>query len=146
MYPNDGDGHFTEISKEKLVSLSQGKAWESPLRTTTGTDALIFVSQMTRCSNFLYHNKGDGTFEEVGLMSGVSVDGGGLRTYAGMGVDFADYDNDSLPDLHSSTDLGNQAYALYKNNRGWYLHLRTTFATGSWRKRITLAPLRVGGF
>jgi len=35
---------------------------------------------------FLYHNKGNGTFEEVGLPSEVAVDIDG-RTYAGMGVD-----------------------------------------------------------
>jgi hypothetical protein len=62
---------------------------------------------------FLYHNKGNGQFEEVGLMSQVAVDADG-RTYAGMGVDFTDYNNDGLPDL-VVTDLANQRYALYKN-------------------------------
>src|SRR2546430_4896816 len=62
---------------------------------------------------FLYRNKGDGTFEEVGLLSQVAVDGNG-RTFAGMGVDFADYNNDGLPDM-VITDLSNQMYALYKN-------------------------------
>ena len=63
---------------------------------------------------FLYHNKGNGTFEEVGLDTEVAVDGDG-RTYAGMGVDFADYNNDGLPDLVVN-DLANQRYALYQNN------------------------------
>ena len=35
------------------------------------------------------------------------------KTYAGMGVDFADYNNDGLPDL-VVTDLANQQYALYQ--------------------------------
>jgi hypothetical protein len=63
---------------------------------------------------FLYHNKGNGTFEEVGLPAGVAVDGD-ARTYAGMGVGFADYNNDGLPDL-IVTDLANQRYALYRND------------------------------
>jgi hypothetical protein len=63
---------------------------------------------------FLYQNKGNGTFEEVALFSGVGVDGDG-HAYAGMGVDFADYDNDGLPDLVIS-DLAYQKYALYRNN------------------------------
>ena len=63
---------------------------------------------------FLYRNKGDGTFEEIGLPAEVAVDGDG-RTYAGMGIDFQDYDNDGFPDL-VITDLANQRYALYKNN------------------------------
>jgi hypothetical protein len=62
---------------------------------------------------FLYHNKGGGAFEEVGLFSQVAADGDG-RTYAGMGVDFADYNNDGRPDL-VITNLANQRYALYKN-------------------------------
>ena len=63
---------------------------------------------------FLYHNKGDGTFEEAGLPSGVAVDADG-HTFAGMGVDFADYNNDGLPDL-LVTDLANQMYALFRNS------------------------------
>ena len=63
---------------------------------------------------FLYHNKGDGTFEDVGLASEVAVDIDG-RTYAGMGVDFADYNNDGWPDI-VVTNLANQRYALYRNN------------------------------
>ena len=42
------------------------------------------------------------------------MDGEG-HTYAGMGVDFADYNNDGLPDL-VVTDLASQMYALYRNN------------------------------
>jgi hypothetical protein len=63
---------------------------------------------------FLFHNKGDGTFEEMGLTAEIAVDGDG-RTYAGMGVDFQDFDNDGLPDL-VITNLANQKYALYRNN------------------------------
>jgi len=64
---------------------------------------------------FLFHQKPDGTFEEVGLESEVAVNSEG-QTYAGMGVDFADYDNDGWPDV-VVTNLANQRYALYQNNR-----------------------------
>src|SRR5258708_37102310 len=63
---------------------------------------------------YLYHNKGDGSVEEVGVVSEVAVDIEG-RTYAGMGVDFADYNNDGWPDI-VVTNLANQRYALYQNN------------------------------
>src|SRR5207302_5289477 len=72
----------------------------------------IFIANDSM-AEFLYHNKGDGTFEEVALVSGVAVDGEG-RTYAGMGVDFTDYNNDGKPDL-IITNLANQMYALYLN-------------------------------
>ena len=47
-------------------------------------------------------------------MAEMAVDGDG-RTFAGMGIDFEDYNNDGLPDL-VITDLANQKYALYRNN------------------------------
>src|SRR5439155_15537236 len=83
---------------------------------------------------FLYHNKGDGTFEEVGLASEVAVDIDG-RTYGGMGVDFADYNNDGWPDI-VVTDLANQRYALYQNNGdGSFTYTSQTLGIG----QITLA-------
>jgi hypothetical protein len=62
----------------------------------------------------LYHNEGNSRFKEVGLSAGVAVDGEG-HSFAGMGVDFADYNNDGLPDL-LITDLADQVYALSRNN------------------------------
>jgi len=49
------------------------------------------------------------------LESAVAVNSDG-QTFAGMGVDFADYDNDGWPDI-VVTDLANQRYAVYHNNR-----------------------------
>ena len=113
VYHNDGNGHFTEISKR--IGLSKpGKGLGIAFADYDRDGHLDICVANDSMFEFLYHNKGDGTFEEVGLMAGVSVDGEG-GTYAGMGIDFADYDNDGLPDL-LITDLGNQAYALYKNN------------------------------
>src|ERR1700686_1797388 len=62
---------------------------------------------------YLFHNRGNGTFEEVGLPSGAGLDSNG-NTFAGMGVDFEDYNNDGWPDI-VITDLANQRYALFTN-------------------------------
>jgi enediyne biosynthesis protein E4 len=62
----------------------------------------------------LYRSTGNGKFEEQGLIAGVSVDSEG-RSFAGMGIDFQDYNNDGLPDL-VITDLANQKYSLYRNS------------------------------
>jgi hypothetical protein len=83
---------------------------------------------------FLYHNKGNGTFEEVGLPAEVAVDIDG-RTYAGMGVDFADYNNDGWPDI-VVTALANQRYPLYQNNGDGSFTYRST-ASGI--SKMTLA-------
>jgi enediyne biosynthesis protein E4 len=113
VYHNDGNGHFTEITKQAGFA-QPGKALGVAIADFNGdghTDVFIANDSIPE---FLYQNKGDGTFEEVGLFSGVGVDGDG-HAYAGMGVDFADYNNDGLPDIVVS-DLAYQKYALYRNN------------------------------
>jgi hypothetical protein len=113
VYHNDGNGHFTEVSKKVGIS-KPGKGLGIALADYDRDGRIDIVVANDSMLEFLYHNKGDGTFEEVGLVSQVAVDGNG-RTFAGMGVDFADYDNDGLPDV-VITDLSNQMYALYKNS------------------------------
>jgi hypothetical protein len=113
VYHNDGNGHFTEVSKKiGLAKPCKGLGIAIADYDRDGR-VDIFVANDSM-PEFLYHNKGDGTFEDVALVSGVAVDGEG-HTYAGMGVDFADYNNDGLPDL-VVTDLASQMYALYRNN------------------------------
>jgi len=112
VYHNDGKGHFSEVSN-KIGLAEPGKGLGIALADYDRDGRIdIFVANDSMVE-FLYHNKGDSTFEEVALRSGVAVDGEG-HTYAGMGVDFADYNNDGLPDL-VITDLANQMYALYRN-------------------------------
>jgi hypothetical protein len=113
VYHNDGNGRFTEVSQKIGIS-KPGKGLGVAL-ADYDRDGLtdIFVANDSTLE-FLYHNKGDGTFEEIGLLASAAVDGDG-RTFAGMGVDFADYNNDGLPDL-IITDLANQMYALYQNS------------------------------
>jgi hypothetical protein len=113
VYHNDGNGHFTEVS-QKIGLSKPGKGLGIALADYDRDGHVDLFVANDSMVEFLYHNKGDGTFEEVGLLSQVAVDGDG-RTYAGMGVDFADYNNDGWPDL-VITDLANQRYALYQNN------------------------------
>jgi hypothetical protein len=133
VYHNDGNGHFTEVS-EKIGLAKPGKGLGIALADYDRDGKLdIFVANDSMME-FLYHNKGNGTFEEVGLFSQVALDGDG-RTYAGMGVDFADYNNDGYPDV-VVTDLANQRYALYENSRdGTFAY--TSFSSGL--GRITMA-------
>jgi len=113
VYHNDGNGHFTEIS-EKVGLAKAGKGLGVALADYDRDGKVDLFVANDSMLEFLFHNKGDGTFEEVGLFSQVAADGDG-RTFAGMGVDFADYNNDGKPDL-VITDLANQRYALYKND------------------------------
>jgi len=113
VFHNEGNGHFSEVS-QKIGLSKPGKGLGLAMADYDGDGHIDIAVANDSMFEFLYHNKGDGTFEEVGLASGIAADGDG-RTYAGMGVDFADYNNDGLPDL-LITDLANQMYALYRNN------------------------------
>ena len=113
VYHNNGTGKFTEVSaKLGLAKPGKGLGVAFADYDRDGHVDLFFANDSML--EFLYHNKGDGTFEEVGLTTAVAVDGDG-RTFAGMGVDFADYKNVGLPSL-LVTDLANQRYAFYDNN------------------------------
>jgi hypothetical protein len=126
VFHNDGNGHFTEVSQKTGLS-RPGKGLGIALGDFDRDGKIDLFVANDSMVEFLYHNKGDATFEEVGLLSQVAVDGDG-RTYAGMGVDFADYNNDGWPDL-LITDLANQRYALYKNN-GDSSFSYSSFSTG----------------
>jgi len=113
VYHNNGDGTFSEVARKVgLAKPAKGLGIAIADYDRDGHIDLFFANDSM--VEYLYHNKGDGTFEEVGLLSGVAADSDG-HTYAGMGVDFSDYDNDGWPDI-VVTNLANQRYALYHNN------------------------------
>jgi hypothetical protein len=112
VYHNDGNGHFTEVSQKVGLSVP-GKGLGIAIADYDLDGHIdIFVANDSM-PEFLFHNKGNGTFEEKGLSAQVAVDEDG-RTYAGMGVDFEDFNNDGLPDVVVD-DLANQMYAVYQN-------------------------------
>ncbi len=113
-YHNEGNGHFSDWTA-RLGLNKPGRALGLAIADydhNGKTDLFVANDSMLQ---FLYHNLGNGKFEEDGLEAGVAVDGDG-RTYAGMGVDFQDYNNDGWSDL-VVTNLATQKYALYSNNR-----------------------------
>ncbi len=113
VYHNDGHGHFSEVAHKMGLDLP-GKGLGVAIADFDRDGKVDLAVANDSMLEFLYRNKGNGTFEETGLTAEVAVDGDG-RTFAGMGVDFADYNNDGLPDL-VITNLANQKYALYRNN------------------------------
>lgn len=60
-------------------------------------------------SDFLFHNRGDGTFEEVSKKAGVDDP----KQFYGLGAVWGDYDNDGWPDLYVANDAGPNF--LYRN-------------------------------
>jgi len=131
-YHNDGNGHFTEVG-QKIGLSKPAKGLGIALADYDRDGHIDIYIANDSWPEFLFHNKGNGTFEEVGLAAEAALDGDG-RTFAGMGVDFADYNNDGLPDLVVD-DLANQMYALYLNQGDGTFNY-ASYATGI--SRMTL--------
>jgi len=114
LYHNNGDGTFSDVSEKAGIANPHGKGLGVAFADYDGdgfTDIFV-ANDSVQC--FLYHNNGNGTFTDVGLLSGVGYNEDG-KTFAGMGIDFADYDNDGLADI-VVTDLSNERYVLFRNN------------------------------
>jgi enediyne biosynthesis protein E4 len=112
LYHNDGNGRFTEVAEKSGAGKPcKGLGVAIADYDNDGWMDILIANDAT--PQTLFHNKGNGTFEEVGMVAGMAVDGDGT-TFSGMGVDFADYNNDGWPDI-VITDLANQRYALFGN-------------------------------
>ena len=116
LYRNNRNGTFTDISKESGIADHLGAGMGTvafDFDNDGRTD--IFVAN-DECPNFLFHNLGQGKFEEVALASGVAYSLDGNRK-GSMGASCADFDNDGLLDLYV-TAYQNETATLYRNLGG----------------------------
>lgn len=113
VYHNDGHGHFEEVAR-KFGLDKPGKGLGIAIADYDRDGKIdIFVAN-DGMDEFLYHNLGNGRFEETGLSANVATDDNG-RNFAGMGVVFQDLNNDGFADIVIG-DLALQTYALYLNH------------------------------
>jgi hypothetical protein len=100
LYRNDGQGSFSDVSQSAGIMITDpathapaGKALTvAPVDYDRDGRIDLFVANDTT-RNFLYHNLGDGRFEEIGALEGIAFDRNGKATGA-MGIDAAYFRND----------------------------------------------------
>jgi hypothetical protein len=117
LYRNNGDGTFADVSRSAGVAddrglFGLGVAWLD-LDDDGWLDLLVANDSGP---NFVYRNRGDGTFADVSYPSGAALDGNG-REQAHMGVAVGDYDNDGRNDIHI-TNFSDDFNVLYHNHDG----------------------------
>jgi enediyne biosynthesis protein E4 len=138
LYHNNGDGTFTDVTAKAGVagggwSVSAGffdfdndghldlfvtryMEWDADHNQICGGDWKTYcppsVFPATTC--LLYRNRGDGTFEDVSVKSGLAAKKG-----RALGVAFADYDADGFTDIFVSND-GMQQYLFHNNGDGTF--------------------------
>ena len=125
LFHQRADGSFEDVSKTSGIADPSGKGLGVAFADfdNDGWTDVFVANDSVRQS--LYRNKGDGTFEDIAVMSGAAYDEDG-RTFAGMGIDCGDYDNDGYMDVFITT-LSNEKYAFYRNNGD----LSFTYATNT---------------
>ena len=115
LFRNNGDGTFTDVSKESGISRFLAKAWGVVAADLNNDGRMDLYVTNDTVPNFLFANRGKGHFDEIGMLAGV-----GLSTFgkprSGMGVDAADYDQDGWIDLFEA-NVDQEMYSLYHNDQ-----------------------------
>jgi hypothetical protein len=138
LYHNNGDGTFTDVTEKAGVAAggwsvsagffdydNDGKLdlfvvryldWSMQKNKTCGTQMPTYCppGEFPPVSNLLFHNRGDGTFEDVSVKSGIAAKKGD-----GLGVAFADYDGDGFTDVFVANDAIEQ-YLFHNNGDGTF--------------------------
>jgi hypothetical protein len=138
LYHNNGDGTFTDVTAKAGVAAGGWSAsagffdydndgrldlfvtryldWTVEKSKACGSERPTYCppGEFPAITNILYHNRGDGTFEDVSLSSGIAAKKG-----HGLGVAFADYDGDGFTDIFVANDVTNQ-FLFHNNGNGTF--------------------------
>jgi hypothetical protein len=115
LFHNNGDGTFTDVSQKAGVSDPKDYYGLGVLFADVNNDGkqdLLVANDST--PNYLYINKGDGTFDDESYMSGYAFNNDG-REVANMGIAAGDYENNGHLDL-ANTDFSDDNFLLFQND------------------------------
>ena len=115
LFHNDGGGKFSDVSERSGIGKPTGCYGFTALASDFDNDGYpdIYIACDSRPS-LLYHNLKNGTFEEVGITSGVALNDAG-QEQAGMGIAVTDYDEDGYFDI-AKTNFSDDLPNLYHND------------------------------
>jgi hypothetical protein len=138
LYHNNGDGTFTDVTAKAGVAgggwsesagffdydndgkldlfVTRYMEWDTKHSKTCGAEWRTYCppEEFPQTTNLLYHNRGDGTFEDVTQKSGIVQSKG-----RALGVSFGDYDGDGFTDVFVAND-GMQQFLFHNNGNGTF--------------------------
>ena len=115
LFHNDGNGKFTDVTVKAGVEDKDKYYGFSTIFVDINNDGKpdLVVGNDSE-PNFLYINKGNGTFDDESYVSGFALNKDG-REIASMGIAAGDYENNGLIDFYVS-DFGDDYKVLYHND------------------------------
>jgi enediyne biosynthesis protein E4 len=115
LFHNNGDGTFTDVSAKAGVSDANAYYGLTAVFADVNNDGKVDLAVANDSTpNYLYLNKGDGTFEDASYASGYALNENGRET-ASMGVAVGDYLNNGQLDLYN-TVFSDDYNPLYRND------------------------------
>jgi hypothetical protein len=115
LFHNNGDGTFTDVSMKAKVSDQNGYYGFAAVFVDVDDDGWVDLAVANdSVPNYLYHNRHDGTFEDVSYLSGFAFTEDG-REQASMGIAVGDYNRDGKVDFYV-TAFSDDYNALYRND------------------------------
>ncbi|MGH9661061.1 MAG: CRTAC1 family protein, partial [Bryobacteraceae bacterium] len=112
LYRNNGDGSFTDVSRESGIGQHLGKVFGAVATDINDDGRLDLFVANDSVPNFLFVNQGR-AFDEIGLAAGVAYSADGAAR-SGMGVDAGDYDGDGRQDLFVA-NFNRERFSIYRN-------------------------------
>jgi hypothetical protein len=139
LYHNEGNGTFTDVTKKAGVADANGYYGMGVICSDFDENGLvdIFVANDST-PNYFYKNNGNGTFEEIGFLSGTAVNENGSEQ-GSMGVTVADYDHDGHLDLFV-TNFDDDYNTLYHNDG------KLSFTDSSYAAKVAAVSLPYVGW
>ena len=114
LYHNNGDGTFTDVSAHSGIgAVTPGFGLTAVAADLDGDGWQDIYVACDSTPSLLFHNRGDGTFVEQGMQSGLAVNEDG-NEQAGMGIAIGDFDLDGRLDV-LKTHFSEDTAALYRN-------------------------------
>jgi hypothetical protein len=113
LFLNMGNGKFKDWSAESGLRMHPGKGMGVGAADYDGDGLIDFFVANDKLYNSLFHNKGNGRFEETALNANVALRDNG-EFISGMGTDFRDMDNDGYPDIVIAA-LDDETFPIFRN-------------------------------
>jgi enediyne biosynthesis protein E4 len=115
LFHNNGDGTFTDVTaKAGVEDKNRYYGFTAIFVSLKGDGRPDLVVGNDSTPNFLYVNKGDGTFDDQSYLSGFALNNDG-REIASMGIAAGDYENNGQEDFFI-TDFGDDYKVLFHND------------------------------